>query len=61
MQIEQYAERVEADEVLNEAANRAIRGNNTDVGRCAYCGMPLFVRAGTCHVCQNCGTTTGCG
>jgi len=58
MNIEDYAERVEMDEARD--SNRAIHGNNTAVGKCAYCGMPLFVRAGVCHVCQNCGTTTGC-
>lgn len=29
--------------------------------RCSNCGSDKMMRNGTCHVCQNCGTTTGCG
>jgi len=58
MLIEDYAERVEMDEARD--SDMAIYGNNTAVGKCAYCGMPLFVQNGCGYLCQNCGTTTGC-
>ena len=28
--------------------------------RCSNCGSTHLMQNGTCHVCMNCGTTTGC-
>ncbi len=28
--------------------------------RCRHCGCPSTVPAGACHVCPNCGESTGC-
>ena len=27
---------------------------------CTVCGFPQAIQCGTCSVCPNCGTTTGC-
>lgn len=41
-----------------EKAN-VIAGTNGDAPACRVCGN-ITVRNGTCYMCQNCGTTTGC-
>lgn len=31
-----------------------------DAPPCVSCGGTVFLRTGTCHVCQTCGTSQGC-
>ena len=28
--------------------------------RCQVCGHPLRMRSGSCHICSNCGSSSGC-
>ena len=36
------------------------KGTSGDALPCTNCGSLALVRNGTCHLCTNCGTTTGC-
>lgn len=35
-------------------------GTSSDALPCTNCGSLALIRNGTCHLCTNCGTTTGC-
>lgn len=48
---------------MNENDEIDEQGNYHDypatVEKCYFCGTPLFVRAGSCLLCTNCGNTNG--
>jgi ribonucleoside-diphosphate reductase alpha chain len=46
--------------VSQKAAVQSPTGTSSDALPCTNCGSLALIRNGTCHLCTNCGTTTGC-
>ena len=44
---------------LNSADTKKLMGTSADAPACRQCGN-ITLRNGTCYMCPNCGTTTGC-
>ncbi len=44
---------------LNESDKKKLMGTSADAPSCRACGN-ITMRNGTCYMCPNCGTTTGC-
>ncbi len=44
---------------MSEAEEKRLRGTSSDAPVCRSCGN-ITLRNGTCYMCPNCGTTTGC-
>jgi ribonucleoside-diphosphate reductase alpha chain len=56
-------QKVTEPEIASVGAKAAIQQPTGTVGDalpCTNCGSLALVRNGTCHLCTNCGTTTGC-
>ena len=45
--------------VSNERSEKELMGTSADAPACKQCGN-ITLRNGTCYMCPNCGTTTGC-
>ena len=43
-----------------QATTQQPTGTSSDALPCTNCGSLALIRNGTCHLCTNCGTTTGC-
>ena len=43
-----------------DQAHLAYQVEESDAPLCQYCGI-IMTRAGSCHTCSSCGTTSGCG
>jgi ribonucleoside-diphosphate reductase alpha chain len=44
---------------MTEAEKKRLLGTSGDAPACRQCGN-ITLRNGTCYMCPNCGTTTGC-
>ncbi len=55
-----YAEEVEIDANGNGAKPVDTKGEKVYGESCSKCGSDNLIRNGTCKICQDCGTTTGC-
>ena len=44
---------------VNSADTKKLMGTSADAPACRQCGN-ITLRNGTCYMCPNCGTTTGC-
>ncbi|MCD6323133.1 MAG: vitamin B12-dependent ribonucleotide reductase [Clostridiales bacterium] len=53
-----YSEEISLDEASNQ--HTRVKGEKIYGESCSKCGSNNLVRNGTCKVCQDCGTTTGC-
>jgi ribonucleoside-diphosphate reductase alpha chain len=51
---------VKATTASQPAASQQPTGTSSDALPCTNCGSLALIRNGTCHLCTNCGTTTGC-
>lgn len=51
---------VEAKAPAAAPAEQQPSGTSSDALPCTNCGSLALIRNGTCHLCTNCGTTTGC-
>lgn len=52
-------QRVSVGNVLTEIERKKMMGTSADAPLCRSCGN-ITMRNGTCYMCPNCGTTTGC-
>ncbi len=55
----QMAPQAMATVSMNEADKKKLMGTSADAPVCRSCGN-ITLRNGTCYMCPNCGTTTGC-
>ena len=53
-----YSEEITLDEASNP--HTRVKGEKIYGESCSKCGSDNLVRNGTCKICQDCGTTTGC-
>ncbi len=45
---------------IQRAESKLIGLRTSDHQPCGVCGGTTFLRTGTCHVCQTCGSSQGC-
>lgn len=51
---------VQKASVVQKVTSVQPTGTSSDALPCTNCGSLALIRNGTCHLCTNCGTTTGC-
>ncbi len=54
------ADKVQKAATATKASAVQATGTSSDALPCTNCGSLALIRNGTCHLCTNCGTTTGC-